>query len=141
MLWASPVSFLVGRWRYLSLIHIFVGHPGNERSGRKSVDVSEGKLLYLVEQTLAQVSAKALAGEGGVFCRAHAAGHGEEGQQEHQTAHQKDVAHISGRDGHIHDLRHDQREDQLADDLQGNQDGGLDRVLLVPCLLYTSRCV
>ena len=109
-----------------------VGHPGNERSGRKSVDVSEGKLLYLVEQTLAQVSAKALAGEGGVFCRAHAAGHGEEGQQEHQTAHQKDVAHISGRDGHIHDLRHDQREDQLADDLQGNQDGGLDRVLLVP---------
>ena len=73
---------------------------------------------------MTQVSAKALAGKGGVFGGPHAAGHGRACQQEHLRAQAENLPHIAGGDSHVYDLRHDQGKQKLADDLQDNQDGG-----------------
>ena len=104
-------------------VHV-VGHAGDEGGGGEAVDVRKRELLHLVKQALPQVGAEALAGDGGVFGRAHAAGHGDQGQRQHGGAQDKDRGLISGGNGGVHNLRHDQREQQFADDLQNDQDGG-----------------
>ena len=87
--------------------------------------------MNFVKETLAQIAAKALAGESGVFGRPHAAGHGHGRQNQHGGTQPEDVARISGGDGRVDNLRHHQGQQQLAHGLQHNQNGRQYRLFFI----------
>ena len=98
---------------------------------RETVNVRKGELLHLVEEALAQIGAKALAGKGRILGRQHTAQHGHARQHQHHRTQLKNVSLVAGWDGRIHDLCHDQGQQQLTDDLHHDEDGRPDRLPLV----------